>query len=126
METEGHIIKQAIFSFQNQITSKKDQEQYWVDKTQPYRYITPEEFSDSFKSSDTGKDLKEELSVPFDKSKCHAAALSTRKYGINKKDLFKACFSREWLLMKRNSFLYVFKTCQVLLRQLVTPETSII
>ncbi|TQE02100.1 hypothetical protein C1H46_012286 [Malus baccata] len=28
-------------------------------------------------------------------------------------ELFKACFAREWLLMKRNSFVYIFKTTQI-------------
>ena len=93
--------------------SRKDQEQYWADKTRPYRYISAQEFSNSFQSFHTGQLLKDELSVPFDKLTSHPAALSTRKYGISKKDLFKACFQRELLLMKRNSFLYVFKTSQV-------------
>ena len=94
--------------------SRKDQEQYWADKTRPYRYISAKEFADYFAAFHTGKSLKEELSIPFDKSRSHPAALSTRNYGITKKDLFQACFSRELLLMKRNSFVYVFKTFQVL------------
>ena len=93
--------------------SRKDQEQYWADKTRPYRYVSAEEFSNSFQSFHTGQLLKDEISVPFNKSTSHPAALSTRKYGISKKDLFKACFQREVLLMKRNSFLYIFKTSQV-------------
>jgi hypothetical protein len=28
-------------------------------------------------------------------------------------ELLKASFSREWLLMKRNSFVYIFKVVQV-------------
>ncbi|GAB2219919.1 hypothetical protein Drorol1_Dr00007559, partial [Drosera rotundifolia] len=36
-----------------------------------------------------------------------------RKYGVEKKELFGACLSREWLLMKRNSSLYVFKFFQI-------------
>jgi len=35
------------------------------------------------------------------------------KYGISNMELFKACFSREWLLMKRNSFIHIFKTIQI-------------
>lgn len=35
------------------------------------------------------------------------------KYGISNMELFKACFSREWLLMQRNSFVYIFKTVQI-------------
>jgi len=53
--------------------------------------------------------LTEKLSKPFDKSQGHKVALSFNKYSLGKWELFKACFGREWLLMKRNSFVYVFK-----------------
>ncbi|KAF9604360.1 hypothetical protein IFM89_006367, partial [Coptis chinensis] len=49
---------------------------------------------------------------PFDKRKSHLATSTTFKYGVSKKELLKACFSREWLLMKRNSFVYIFKMMQ--------------
>jgi hypothetical protein len=32
---------------------------------------------------------------------------------VGKMELLKACFSREWLLMKRNSFVYIIKVVQV-------------
>ncbi|GAA0169413.1 ATP-binding cassette [Lithospermum erythrorhizon] len=57
--------------------------------------------------------MADELATPFDKSKSHPAALSTERYGVNKKELLKACTSREYLLMKRNSFVYYFKLFQL-------------
>ena len=57
--------------------------------------------------------LGDELAVPFDKSRSHPAALSTKKYGISKVELFKACMSREFLLMRRNSFVYAFAMTKV-------------
>ncbi|GKU91580.1 hypothetical protein SLEP1_g5436 [Rubroshorea leprosula] len=57
--------------------------------------------------------LADELRVSYDKSTTHPAALVKEKYGISNWELFKACFAREWLLMKRNSFLYIFKTTQI-------------
>ena len=95
------------------MTSKKDQEQYWKNKEEAYRFITPSEFSDAFKSFHIGIKLGDELGIPFDKSKSHRAALTTQKYGVGKRELLKACFSREILLMKRNSFVYIFKLFQV-------------
>lgn len=71
------------------------------------------EFADAFKSFHVGARLGDELATPFDRSKNHGAALTTRKYGAKKKELLKACFSREFLLMKRNSFIYIFKLTQV-------------
>ncbi|CAJ1972123.1 unnamed protein product [Sphenostylis stenocarpa] len=47
-----------------------------------------------------GKQLENEMENPFDKSKCHPNALTTKKYGVNK-ELLRACASREFLLMKR-------------------------
>lgn len=72
-----------------------------------------EEFSEAFQSFHVGKKLGDELATPFDKSKSHPAALTTKKYGASKKELLKACISRELLLMKRNSFVYIFKLTQV-------------
>jgi len=46
-------------------------------------------------------------------SKGHPAVLTKNKYGVSKKELLKACVSREFLLMKRNSFVYIFKMWQV-------------
>jgi hypothetical protein len=71
------------------------------------------EFSEAFKSFHVGERLRAELAEPFDKSRSHPAALTTSKYGISKLELLKACASREYLLMKRNSFVYIFRAFQV-------------
>lgn len=111
--------RKSVADFLQEVTSRKDQEQYWADKSQPYKYIPVKEFAESFRSFHVGQRLEEELSVPFNKSKCHPASLSTAKYGLSKWELFKACFWREWLLMKRNSFLYIFKTTQTTIVSLI-------
>eukprot|EP00262_Sarcandra_glabra_P012496 TRINITY_DN323_c0_g1_i1.p1 TRINITY_DN323_c0_g1~~TRINITY_DN323_c0_g1_i1.p1 ORF type:complete len:1461 (-),score=277.38 TRINITY_DN323_c0_g1_i1:266-4648(-) len=105
--------RKGAADFLQEVTSKKDQEQYWFNKNQSYRYISVPEFAESFNSFYIGQRLAEELRTPYDKSKTHPAALATEKYGIPNWELFKACFSREWLLMKRNSFVYIFKTTQI-------------
>ena len=98
-----------------QVTSKKDQEQYWVDQTKPYRYITVPEFASKFKTFHVGTKLSNDLSVPFDKSKGHKAALVFDKYSVKKSELLKTCWDKEWMLMKRNSFFYVFKTVSIII-----------
>lgn len=80
---------------------------------QPYRYVPVKEFAESFQSFHIGRRLGDELGTTFDKSKSHPAALTTAIYGASKKDIFKACIDRELLLMKRNSFVYIFKMFQV-------------
>ncbi|XP_057720867.1 pleiotropic drug resistance protein 1-like [Arachis stenosperma] len=105
--------RKGVADFLQEVTSRKDQEQYWVHKDQPYRFVTSKEFADAFQSFHVGRRLGDELSTEFDKSKSHPAALTTKKYGVGKWELLKACLAREYLLMKRNSFVYTFKLCQL-------------
>lgn len=95
------------------MTSKKDQWQYWVRKDEPYSFVTVKDFAEAFQLFHIGQNLGEELASPFDRSKSHPNVLTTKKYGVNKKELLRACASREFLLMKRNSFVYIFKVTQV-------------
>ncbi|KAI6669860.1 hypothetical protein NL676_004745 [Syzygium grande] len=105
--------RKGVADFLQEVTSKNDQEQYWYRKDQPYRYISVPEFVRAFNSFHVGQRLLEELRVPYDKTRAHPAALVKDKYGISNRELFKACFAREWLLMKRSSFVYIFKTTQI-------------
>ena len=82
-------------------------------KDEAYRFITVKEFTESFQSFHAGRKLGDELAVPFEKVKSHPSALATEKYGVSKKELLKACASRQYLLMKRNAFLYMFNMVQV-------------
>ncbi|KAG8647080.1 pleiotropic drug resistance protein 2 isoform X1 [Manihot esculenta] len=105
--------RKGVADFLQEVTSMKDQEQYWYKKDQPYRFISVPEFVQGFGSFHIGQQLASDLSIPYDKSRVHPAALVTKKYGISNWELFRACFSKEWLLMKRNSFVYIFKTTQI-------------
>ena len=106
------LILKSLFFLPSQVISKKDQEQHWC-LSDPYRYVSVDELSEMFKASPLGKKLDEELSVPYDKSQSHKDAISFSKYSLSKWELVKACTARELLLIKRNSFVYVFKTTQV-------------
>lgn len=112
--------RKGVADFLQEVTSKKDQEQYWFKENQPYSYISVTEFAESFKTFCIGQKLSEVLMISYDKLKTHPAALATEKYGISTWELLKACFSREWLLMKRNSFIYIFKTTQITIMSVVT------
>ncbi|KAL4180879.1 hypothetical protein AMTRI_Chr12g234550 [Amborella trichopoda] len=105
--------RKGVADFLQEVTSRKDQEQYWFDKNQRYRYIPVQEFADAFNSFHVGREMQSGLSVPYDKSKCHPAALVRNKYGLTKMELFKACFDREVLLMKRSAFIFIFKAIQI-------------
>ncbi|XP_020223730.1 pleiotropic drug resistance protein 1 isoform X2 [Cajanus cajan] len=111
--------RKGVADFLQEVTSKKDQAQYRVRRDQPYRFVTITQFAEAFQSFHIGRKLGEELAVPFDKTKSHPAALTTKKYGINKKELLKANISREYLFVKRNSFVYIFKLCQLVIMALI-------
>ncbi|KAL5975824.1 transcription factor [Asimina triloba] len=106
--------RKGVADFLQEVTSRKDQQQYWINKDGPYNYVPVQAFAEAFQSFHVGRRLGDELAVPFDKSKSHPAALTTSRYGASKKELLKACIAREYLLMKRNSFVYIFKTVQCL------------
>ncbi|MBA0745368.1 hypothetical protein Gogos_007946 [Gossypium gossypioides] len=112
--------RKGVADFLQEVTSRKDQMQYWARKDQPYRFITANEFAEEFQSFHVGMKLGEELGTPFDKTKSHPAALTTKKYGLGKWELLKACFARELLLMKRNSFVYIFKIIQLTIVSCIT------
>ncbi|KAL8034647.1 hypothetical protein ABFX02_12G042200 [Erythranthe guttata] len=113
--------RKGVADFLQEVTSKKDQQQYWAcDTDKPYRFISVAEFAESFESFHVGRRLNAELAISFDKTKSHPAALTTRKYGVGKKELLKACTSRQLLLMKRNSFIFIFKLFQLSIMAIIS------
>ncbi|KAF0905326.1 hypothetical protein E2562_003922 [Oryza meyeriana var. granulata] len=112
--------RKGVADFLQEVTSRKDQQQYWFLEQDHYRYVSVEEFAQHFKTFHVGQKLQKELQVPYDKSKTHPAALTTKKYGLSSRESLKAVMSREWLLMKRNSFLFIFKAVQLLILGFIT------
>uniref|UniRef100_A0A7N0TS87 ABC transporter domain-containing protein n=2 Tax=Kalanchoe fedtschenkoi TaxID=63787 RepID=A0A7N0TS87_KALFE len=112
--------RKGVADFLQEVTSKKDQKQYWARRDEHYRFVTVREFAEAFQSFHVGRKLGDELAVPYDKKNSHPAALSTDKYGVSKKELLKACTAREYLLMQRNSFVYIFKLCQLVIMAVIT------
>ncbi|XP_024972594.1 pleiotropic drug resistance protein 1-like isoform X2 [Cynara cardunculus var. scolymus] len=112
--------RKGVADFLQEVTSKKDQQQYWMRRDDPYRFVTAKEFAEAFQSFHVGRKLGDDIATPYDKTKSHPAALTTEKFGLNKKELLKACTDREILLMKRNSFVYFFKLFQLLVLSLIT------
>ncbi|KAI3759658.1 hypothetical protein L6452_07637 [Arctium lappa] len=111
--------RKGVADFLQEVTSKKDQQQYWMRRDDPYRFVTAKEFAEAYQSFHVGRKLGDKLATPYDKTKSHPAALTHEKYGLNKKELLKACTDREILLMKRNSFVYIFKLFQLTIMSLI-------
>ncbi|XP_057968705.1 ABC transporter G family member 32 [Malania oleifera] len=112
--------RKNVADFLQEVTSKKDQEQYWSVPDRPYEYIPVVKFAEAFRSYHAGRNLYGELEVPFDRRYNHPAALSTSRYGVKRSELLKTSFNWQWLLMKRNSFIYIFKFIQLLFVALIT------
>lgn len=96
-----------------QLTSEKDQGQYWFLNSQ-YSYVSVTKFAEGFQSFHVGNALAQELAIPFDKRDGHPAALSSSTYGVKKSELLKISFDWQLLLLKRNSAVLVFKVTQVI------------
>ncbi|MFS8007349.1 putative ABC-2 type transporter, plant PDR ABC transporter associated [Helianthus anomalus] len=111
--------RKGVADFLQEVTSRKDQQQYWFKPEQPYTYVPIPEFVQAFKSFRIGQKLESDIATPYDKSKTHPDALVKDKYAISNLELLKACFKKEWLLTKRNSMLYIFKTFQLTFMSLV-------
>ncbi|GAV89910.1 ABC_tran domain-containing protein/ABC2_membrane domain-containing protein/PDR_assoc domain-containing protein [Cephalotus follicularis] len=105
--------RKGVADFLQEVTSKKDQAQYWADPSRPYEFIPVSEIAKEFQNSKFGRSVESMLHVPFDKSNDHPSALSKTKFAVSKWELFKTCLAREVLLMCRHRFLYIFRTCQV-------------
>ncbi|XP_039117422.1 ABC transporter G family member 35-like isoform X1 [Dioscorea cayenensis subsp. rotundata] len=112
--------RKGVADFLQEVTSRKDQQQYWARHEEPYRYVPVREFAEAFHSFHIGTSMGHELFVPYDKTKSHPAALATSKFGVGKMELLKACIWREQLLMKRNSFVYIFKAVQLCVMAFIT------
>ncbi|KAD6794569.1 hypothetical protein E3N88_05465 [Mikania micrantha] len=112
--------RKNVADFLQEVTSKKDQKQYWMKSDEHYRFVTSKEFANAYESFHVGRRRANDIATSYDKSKSHPGALTTEKYGLNEKELFKACIDREILLVKRNSFVYIFKLLQLTIMALVT------
>ncbi|KAE9602538.1 hypothetical protein Lal_00049481 [Lupinus albus] len=107
--------RKGTADFLQEVISKKDQAQYWRRTEEPYSYVSLDQLIKKFKDCPFGQKLEEEHLQPFDKSQNHKNSLTFRKYSLTKWELFKVCMMREILLMKRNYFVYVFKSTQLVI-----------
>ncbi|TYI14672.1 hypothetical protein ES332_A08G135800v1 [Gossypium tomentosum] len=111
--------RKGVADFLQEVTSRKDQRQYWTQADKDYSFVTVEQFVEAFQSFHVGKGLQNDLATPFIKNERDTQLLTTKNYGVGKMELLKACFLKEMLLMKRNSFLYIFKLVQLLVMAVI-------
>ncbi|KAI3517159.1 hypothetical protein L1887_16368 [Cichorium endivia] len=85
--------RKAVADFLQEVTSRRDQEQYWFKKDEPYRFISAPEFAHLFSRSLLGEALSNDLETSYNKTSVHPAALVKEKYGISNLDLLRVVAS---------------------------------
>ncbi|KAK3164744.1 hypothetical protein QOZ80_1AG0024050 [Eleusine coracana subsp. coracana] len=115
--------RKGVADFLQEVTSKKDQGQYWYRQDRPYRFVPVKKFADALRTFHVGRSVQNELSEPFDRTRSHPAALATSKFGVDRMELLKATIDREFLLMKRNAFMYIFKSVNLTLMAFIVMTT---
>ncbi|KAL8205881.1 hypothetical protein R6Q57_009432 [Mikania cordata] len=112
--------RKGVADFLQEVCSRKDQEKYWCRTDQAYKYVSVQTLTVIFKESYLGKEVNDNISKPLTRFQSHENAMSFHKYSLSKWDLFRTCMSREILLMKRNSFVYIFKFVQLIIIAVIT------
>lgn len=56
--------RKGTADFLQEITSRKDQRQYWADPSKPYRFIPPAEMAEAFRRSPVGQAAAAEIASP--------------------------------------------------------------
>nr|XP_027114920.1 pleiotropic drug resistance protein 3-like isoform X1 [Coffea arabica] len=108
--------RKGVADFLQEIISRKDQAQYWYRSEETYLYHSVDMLSRKFNESCYGKKLER----PFMKCMDCKNAIILSRFSVPKWELFRACMWREFLLMKRNAFVYVFKSVQLLIVASIT------
>ncbi|KAK9836509.1 hypothetical protein WJX74_001987 [Apatococcus lobatus] len=110
-------------SFLQEVTSVKDQQQFWADASQPHQFVPVMTFAKAFKKTKLGQGWAEALSTPFQRPEGFIDDLNPLQrsmYGLKAWPAFRACFRREFTLVLRHRFIYIFRTTQVAVLAFVT------
>jgi hypothetical protein len=95
-----------------------DQKQYWAGDQNKYQYHSVEKFAESFHMSYLPLLVEGKLCSSNNTGKNKEVKVNASR-GISRWNIFKACFSREVLLVKRNSPFHIFKIIQITVMALV-------
>ncbi|KAK1384996.1 hypothetical protein POM88_022731 [Heracleum sosnowskyi] len=120
--------RKSIADFLQEVVSIKDQGQYWKKENieEPYIYISAQDFERKFRDFYVGKNLDYEISHPTNKTEIQKIPSTFKTRSVKNWELFRACMAREWLLMKRNSFVHVFKSVQLVVTAIITMTVFIL
>ncbi|KAF7050978.1 hypothetical protein CFC21_059267 [Triticum aestivum] len=114
--------RKNVADFLQEVTSKMDQRQYWIGDENVYQYWPIENIAEFFYSSYLPRLAENNMT----NNRGNDREIKTNaNHGISRWNIFKACFSREVLLLKRNSPLHIFKTVQIIILAFVISTVFI-
>eukprot|EP00891_Asterochloris_glomerata_P006227 jgi/Astpho2/6227/Aster-03635 len=114
---EGYLVyhgprKEVLPFFESEVTSRKDQEQYW-NKADPWKFIPAQELAEMFAKSKRGQANAAQLAQEAACTDEGRAALVHRRFALSRFAATKALLRREVTLMQRNAIVYAYRLCQV-------------
>lgn len=91
---------------EQEVTSRKDQGQYWAREASAYRFMPITQMHHAFMASPQGQAQLAALQAPAPQVPPYLDPLVREKYALGRWGNFKALLRRDATLMRRNSFLY--------------------
>ncbi|KAF6262509.1 ATP-binding cassette transporter [Scenedesmus sp. NREL 46B-D3] len=112
--------RKGVADFLQEVTSRRDQQQYWSRDPAQYAFVPVAAFHAAYEASPQGKAMRGALAAPAPQQPPGLDPLVRDRYALSGLSLFKASLRRDWTLVQRNSFIYIFKTVQVVVVGVVT------
>ncbi|KAJ0014123.1 hypothetical protein Pint_21490 [Pistacia integerrima] len=111
--------RKGVADFLLVVISRKDQTQYWYHTEDPYHYVLVDMFCQNSRNLLSARSLMRNSQCRLINPKA-TRMLFPSIYSLSKWQLLRACMSREYLFLKRNTFIYVFKTTQIVIIPAIT------
>lgn len=70
-------MTQGVADFLQEVTSRKDQAQYWH-SDKPYSFVSVSEFAEAFRRTKTAEDTRQLVNMPYDRAASPKGALVRR------------------------------------------------
>ncbi|KAL6865260.1 hypothetical protein ACP4OV_016411 [Aristida adscensionis] len=109
--------RKNIADFLQEVTLEMEQRQYWSGEVSQYQYHSIKKLVECFKTYNIPQVLEVNQ---FRKNDIKPLVEARDNFRISQWDIFKACFSREILLLKRNYPVHIFKIIQIILLSFVS------
>ncbi|KAK0597989.1 hypothetical protein LWI29_030582 [Acer saccharum] len=129
-DSKGHMlrskVKETKSALKKWLSSNKRNEDNVEEMVKRLQLLDSKAVSqvEGAESNLVGLQLKNELSIPYDKTKSHKAAFVFKKYTIPKMKLLKVSMDREKLLIKRTVPVYIFKTIKIIIVAIITSTVQ--